>query len=194
MSRITEQLFLGGASEASDEEWLKKNHITHIVNCAEEIDSHFPHRFNYLRLNLKDIPEQSLYEVLQRSYEFIRSAISRGGTVYVHCAAGVSRSVSIVVYFLMKLKKWTYLQALHYVRERRSIAQPNQGFARQLVSVSPEARKIFPQNHGGPVSIHAPPEPPKKNLRSKPTDRGSYSSVNSLGPGHSLQGLYGMSS
>jgi protein-tyrosine phosphatase len=56
---------------------------------------------------------------------------------------GKSRSVSIVIYFLMKLNGWTYLQALNYIRQRRSIANPNSGFARQLVSVSPEAAKVF---------------------------------------------------
>lgn len=43
----------------------------------------------------------------------------------------------------MKLKKMTYLQALTYIKQHRSIANPNIGFARQLVSVSPESKKIF---------------------------------------------------
>lgn len=143
MSKITEQLFIGDILTASNKKWLEDHHITHIVNATKDIPNFFPHDYKYLNLELDDSSNQSLYEVLEPSYKFIYNAIGNGGTVLTHCYAGRSRSVSIVIYFIMKLKKITYLQSLTYIKKHRSIASPNTGFARQLVSVSPEARKVF---------------------------------------------------
>lgn len=143
MSKITEQIYIGNMLNASDKKWLDGHHITHIINATNTIPNYFPNDFNYLKLGLDDTPQQSLYEILEPSYKFIYKALDNGGTVLIHCHMGISRSVSIVIYFLMKLKQMTYLQALMYIRQHRSIANPNIGFARQLVSVSPEAEKIF---------------------------------------------------
>jgi protein phosphatase slingshot len=143
MSRITEQLYIGNYANAINKKWLDEHHITHIVNATSDIPNYYPNDYKYLQLKLEDSPQQSIYQVLEPSYKFIYNAMGNGGTVLIHCHMGKSRSVSIVIYFLMKLNGWTYLQALNYIRQRRSIANPNSGFARQLVSVSPEAAKVF---------------------------------------------------
>ncbi len=52
--------------------------------------------------------------------------------VLVHCHAGVSRSTTVVVAFLMKTKRWPYKKALNYVKQRRYIVDPNFGFVEQL--------------------------------------------------------------
>lgn len=217
MSRITEQLYIGSALEASDRKWLKDHHISHIVNAAEEIGNYFPNDYVYLNLNMKDDNSQSLYPSLEKTYQFIWKAIGNGGTVLVHCAAGISRSASMVIYFLMKLKGWTYMQSYGYVKTRRPQIDPNQNFARQLVSVSPQAQKVFPGGrnitaqprtssgsscsscdqvrYGASAFSTAAPRtnPPGVNLHLKRTGGYSYNSVNSLGPGHSLEGMYGKS-
>lgn len=140
MSKIFDNLYLGSKNEASDVGWLKKNYVTHIVNCAFEIQSYFPNYFSYLNLKLDDVPSQTLYHVLEKSFNFILEAIGKGGTVFVHCAAGISRSVSIVIYFIMKSKEVPFEKALEYVKNKRPIANPNQGFTLQLISVSPEVK------------------------------------------------------
>lgn len=52
--------------------------------------------------------------------------------MYVHCYAGMSRSTTIVIAYLMKTFRWGYDATLHFVRFKRSIANPNEGFAAQL--------------------------------------------------------------
>jgi protein-tyrosine phosphatase len=54
------------------------------------------------------------------------------GKVLVHCYAGVSRSVSVVCYHLMKSRKIPFLDALAHVQSIRPIADPNNGFREQL--------------------------------------------------------------
>lgn len=45
---------------------------------------------------------------------------------------GVSRSASTVIAYAMKQQHWPLDVALPYVRERRSIIKPNEGFMKQL--------------------------------------------------------------
>jgi protein-tyrosine phosphatase len=50
----------------------------------------------------------------------------------VHCLAGVSRSVSLVLAFLIKHQGFSYNQAFDFVKSRRKIIHPNDGFIQQL--------------------------------------------------------------
>ena len=142
MSKITDHFYISGLDEAHDLRWLKHHHITHIVNCVRGLKNPYPQHFRYISLNLDDVPNQIIYQALEPSYEFIRDALSNGGTVLVHCHAGVSRSASIIIYFLMKVKGWSYATALSYLRTYRPIVNPNPGFVRQLISVSPQVSQI----------------------------------------------------
>jgi protein-tyrosine phosphatase len=57
----------------------------------------------------------------------ILDGLKRGG-VLVHCAAGVSRSASTVIAFLMKSRGWTFTDSFNYVKKKRYVICPNYGF------------------------------------------------------------------
>ena len=88
-----------------------------------------------------DIPTQNLLPHLPGAIKFIKNAIKKGGNILVHCYAGVSRSASTVIAYLMVEKKASFLDAANYVRKKRPIIFPNIGFQRQLV----ELEKILQQ-------------------------------------------------
>ena len=50
----------------------------------------------------------------------------------VHCQAGRSRSASIVISYLMQHHHKSLREAYFWVKERRSLIQPNTGFMTQL--------------------------------------------------------------
>lgn len=50
----------------------------------------------------------------------------------MHCQAGVSRSASIVIAYVMFKLKLKFEDALNYVKERREFIYPNEGFILQL--------------------------------------------------------------
>ena len=50
----------------------------------------------------------------------------------LHCAAGISRSATFTIAFLMRQKKMYFLDAKAYVKSKRPYAHPNSGFVRQL--------------------------------------------------------------
>ena len=47
-------------------------------------------------------------------------------------AFGASRSVSIVISFLMKQNSWNFFEAYKFVKVKRKVASPNPGFVLQL--------------------------------------------------------------
>ncbi|TGZ63530.1 hypothetical protein CRM22_006868 [Opisthorchis felineus] len=66
-------------------------------------------------------------------YLYIDEAEKSNGIVLVHCVAGVSRSVAIVMAYLMhKYRNFTVLRALDFIQSRRPIAGPNLHFMGQL--------------------------------------------------------------
>jgi Leucine-rich repeat (LRR) protein len=52
--------------------------------------------------------------------------------LFVHCQAGASRSATIVIALIMRLKGWSLRRALLHVKGRRSVVAPNMGFLSQL--------------------------------------------------------------
>ena len=142
MSKISEQIYLGSAQEATNKKWLIDHHISHIVNCTVEHQNYYPNVCNYLKLNLYDSPQQPLDHVLDRTYKYILDAVEKGGTVLVHCHAGVSRSATIVLYFIMKIKGWSLEEAYRYLKSKRSIINPNKGFMYQLHAKSGGVRNV----------------------------------------------------
>lgn len=58
----------------------------------------------------------------------IHDWLSNGRTVLVHCTAGVSRSVTTVIWYLMRYRGYAWDDAYSLVREHREIAFPNPRF------------------------------------------------------------------
>ena len=52
--------------------------------------------------------------------------------IFVHCAAGMSRSPTIVVAYIMWKKKLSLNNAIKFVKEKRPIISPNDNFMNQL--------------------------------------------------------------
>lgn len=59
---------------------------------------------------------------------------SINGHVMIHCWAGISRSASIVIAYLINKHKMSYDIAFKHVQSKRSFIYPNEGFVRQLKS------------------------------------------------------------
>lgn len=133
MSQITSNIYIGNINDASNFLWLKQCGITHIVNAAMEVPNFFPQHFHYLRLNLNDSFDQDLSQALAKSNDFMRKAIyNKKCKVFVHCAAGISRSSSQIIHFLMKNHNMCYDEAYKYMKSIHIHTQPNWGFEAQL--------------------------------------------------------------
>ncbi len=74
--------------------------------------------------------------------EFIELARVNNSKVLVHCQAGISRSPTIVIAYLMKKLNISMDDAYNRVREKRSIIAPNLIFMSQLMDFEAKYIKI----------------------------------------------------
>ncbi|XP_063257436.1 dual specificity protein phosphatase 22 isoform X1 [Prinia subflava] len=86
----------------------------------------------YLCIPAADSPSQNLARHFRESIKFIHECRLAGEGCLVHCLAGVSRSVTLVVAYIMTITDLGWEDALSVVRVARSCANPNMGFQRQL--------------------------------------------------------------
>ena len=85
----------------------------------------------YKIINVLDHSNQSLLRHLPAAIAFIKDGMSRGG-VLVHCHAGVSRSATCVIAYLMQERDMGFEDAFSFASKRRPVIFPNMGFQRQL--------------------------------------------------------------
>ena len=100
MDKIADRLYLGNLKAAQNLNALKAAGITHILTVAEGITPFFPKDFKYKQIHVADTSQSGLLRHFPAAIAFIKEGINRGG-VLVHCYAGVSRSSSCVIAYLM---------------------------------------------------------------------------------------------
>jgi hypothetical protein len=77
---------------------------------------------------IRDAAPAPSLDWLRQRVAFVDQQRQAGRTVYVHCAAGVSRSGMVVVAYLMQKNHWPRDRALEYVRQKRPQVRPNPAF------------------------------------------------------------------
>lgn len=131
---LSEFLYLGSQDAVTAENVLKYK-WTHILSVGIPTPSvELPSSVKCKYLPCLDLPDADLlHYVLPVSIEFIEEARhSPQGCVLVHCNAGVSRSASVVIGYLMQRRDMSAEDAYNLVKSWRPCIQPNAGFMQQL--------------------------------------------------------------
>lgn len=163
-----DNLVLSNVKPAENLELLKELGITHILNLtayqySTQISSgepqlryppKFPGEFKYLHLPFPDdnSPETMArfkLDFLRPGHKFISEALQQNrNRVLVHCEAGISRSSTMVISYLMLMKNPGYpitlREAFEMVKKRKKNINPNNEFFRALVELE---SKLFEENH-----------------------------------------------
>jgi len=128
---IIDNLFLGNVSAALKLNELKRNGITHVLTIHDSLLPLYPHHFNYMVITATDFWLTELLSHFAKCFDFIEEAL-KSGKVLVHCAAGKSRSATVVIAYVMYKLKLGYFDAFRMVQAKRPIICPNEGFREQL--------------------------------------------------------------
>lgn len=135
---IDMNIFLGGYRCAMDFNVLQELNIGRVLVCGNDIKQYFPECIQYFQLPLEDDYDEEILPWFERSHEFIRTSRKN---VLVHCHAGVSRSATIVISYLMKTNGLSADKAKAFVKNKRKCVNPNPGFMLQLVEYEHELKR-----------------------------------------------------
>lgn len=131
--QIIEGIYIGSIGAANNKPALLENKITHIVNLAATVKCVFPEDFEYLKIDgLLDSADADITKHFDKTNNFISEAINNKGNVLVHCHAGISRSSTVIIAWLIKEKNMSLEEALKLCKSKRNKIQPNSGFIIQL--------------------------------------------------------------
>lgn len=131
INKVLPGLYLGNIKDAQDPELLRTHNITHVLSIHDHA-APVLEDVTYLCICASDHSKQNLTQHFKDSIVFIQESRMKGEGCLVHCVAGVSRSVTLVVAYIMTVTGRGWVEALAAVRAARPCAGPNLGFLRQL--------------------------------------------------------------
>jgi len=124
-------LYLGSQDAALNVPGLTEKNCSCILNVATGIANAFPEKYKYLSVPILDTDNSDITKAFSKCFEFIDASREAGGLL-VHCNAGVSRSASIVIAYIMSKKKIGFKEAFAIVKAAKPDICPNPGFVKQL--------------------------------------------------------------
>ncbi|XP_042899230.1 dual specificity protein phosphatase 10 [Parasteatoda tepidariorum] len=129
-------LYVGNAKDAEDVCRLKELGIGYVLNVTSQVPGYCDeHGFAFLRLPAMDSYQQNIKQYFKKAFAFIDEARQRNSAVLVHCQAGISRSATIVIAYLMYHTNMSSMDAYKMVKNKRPIISPNLHFMGQLVEL-----------------------------------------------------------
>ena len=144
-SIIKNGIFIGnvhsviGNYSTNDDDILSEINIKVVISALTEeeyedymIGDQDFHNIEWIRLVIDDDKDEKISQYFFEVHNIINKALAENKKVIVHCAAGISRSSSLVIAYLMIENRWLYEEAYNYVKSKRSIINPNIGFVKQL--------------------------------------------------------------
>ena len=102
LDEIMPRLYLGSMFAAGELETLEECKVTHILTMGSDMDPKFPDKFEYKICEVDDDETSNIKKYFPEGIEFIETALESGGCVLVHWSAGVSRSSTMIIAYLMK--------------------------------------------------------------------------------------------
>ncbi|GLC33296.1 hypothetical protein PLESTB_000349500 [Pleodorina starrii] len=178
-------LYLGDWDNATDLDRLDELKIRRILTIHNHPENlRPPLHIRHLRQQLPDVEEANISELFAPAYEFIDEGRERGQAVLVHCGAGVSRSATLVLMYLMRRNAWSAQRARDYVTERRSAVALNDGFWVTLCALEPSlgiGERSDPNATTGFRGADAP-EPQQLRVQISKDAAGGKVPVRALGP------------
>ena len=138
-SNIIDNIYIGNVYDAHNINKLNELNIKNVISAVTGFDNIYDDTFNHLSLNLIDNNDQDIIHYFEITNLFIDNIVSKNisssnqqNKILIHCICGVSRSVTILLAYIIKKYNYTPKYALKLVQKKRNIANPNPNFMKQL--------------------------------------------------------------
>ncbi|XP_062405237.1 dual specificity protein phosphatase 8-like isoform X2 [Sardina pilchardus] len=133
-TRILPHLYLGSQRDVLNKELMAQNGITYVLNASNTCPKpDFISESHFMRIPVNDNYCEKLLPWLDKTNDFIDKAKVSNCRVIVHCLAGISRSATIAIAYIMKTMGLSSDDAYRFVKDRRPSISPNFNFLGQLL-------------------------------------------------------------
>ncbi len=133
-TRVLNYLYVGSQQDVLNEDIMRANGINYVLNVSKTCPSptHIaPGHFH--RIPVRDNYGEKLLPWFEDAMNFIEKVRSANGCVIIHCLAGISRSPTVAIAYIMKHLNMNVDDAYKYVKEKRQSISPNFNFLGQLL-------------------------------------------------------------
>lgn len=137
---IPHQLLLGPMTSSIDADMLRILGVRNILVCGlflpffhDKATSSVDIRYH--RLPISDSIDEDITRYLPSACQFIDDCVAKGEVMLIHCQAGISRSASVVIAWLMHSKGWSYDEAFMFTKRKRPCIRPNFRFENDLRNI-----------------------------------------------------------
>jgi predicted protein tyrosine phosphatase len=148
VDRITDQIWLGSLQAAENADWLGQEKITHIISLLSEqthrnIDPH--HKcLEKFGVNIHDTPSSKMYDYFDTYSNIVKRILTNPkAQILIHCHAGISRSPTLLIAILAKLRGLPVVVGWDFVKRVRCCIKPNEGFKDQLLRWNDELTRRY---------------------------------------------------
>ena len=150
-TRILPNLYLSSQTPAKNFTLLKQLHIRYILNLTGfksntnelRFELHYPPEFTTLHIPIADEMDVNILDHFEQALRFISRCIDHNdpNSILVHCEAGISRSSTIVIAYLMQYHHHSLKSAYEFVQQRKNNIDPNINFFKQLIEFEKRMNK-----------------------------------------------------
>lgn len=153
---IVPYLYCGSLRSAQSQMVYRKLDISYLLTVGRQLVPVPPEGGKHKVIVVDDIPGADIRTSFKEAVDFIEESQKKKSGCLVHCFAGLSRSATTVIAYLMMKKNMRLDEAYLVAKKGRPAILPNKGFFDQLVDLD---RELFP-DATRPLDIDALGRPP----------------------------------
>ena len=129
---ITDNLVLGSRDDSQDYDLLLKLGTSHVLNLAAQLPNVFEDSFVYKKIELYDSADTDIRRVMPQVITYLNRVERLNGRAFIHCISGVSRSVTVLIMYLIMEHSMRLVEIYDHIKRLRPFIAPNDGFKLQL--------------------------------------------------------------
>ncbi|CAD8147343.1 unnamed protein product [Paramecium octaurelia] len=125
------KLYLGNINAANDSQYLKHHNVGAVLSIIDTSDIKLDRSIIHLWIAAEDREDVQITRYFEQAANFIKDHLQHTN-VLVHCYAGISRSSSLIIAYLIRHAGFSLQDAIIKLKSQRPQVDPNDGFMEQL--------------------------------------------------------------
>ena len=149
---ISPNLYCGSLRSAQTLSVYEQLNIGYVLTMGRGLEPVIPEGMQHKTIIVDDIPNAKIDTSFDDAIAFIDESLTSGKGCLVHCFAGLSRSATAVIAYLMAKQGMRLDEAYMLTKKGRPNIYPNDGFFDQLIALD---RKLYPNGRAldiGPLN------------------------------------------